>query len=155
VSKRSYEIVISLLVVANMAFAVYAALLWTGHFGDDAVSQASASPPAPMPAAPPPPQPAPPPAPPPVVEAVPRHAVAAKRILLVTITASRGNCWISAHTGSATGPLLAEKTLLEGDSASLRARRIWLELGAAGNVDISVNGRARPVSSGTTELILG
>ncbi len=153
--RRWYEVVIALLVVANMAFAVYAALLWTGHFGDDAVSQASASPPAPMPVAPPPPPAPPPPAPPPVVTPVAGHAVAAKRLLFVTIAASRGSCWISAHRGSATGPLLAERTLLEGDSLSLRGRRIWLELGAAGNVDLSVNGRPRTVSSGTTELVLG
>lgn len=153
--RRSYDVLIALLVVVNMAFAVYAVLLWTGHFGDDAVSQAAASPPAPMPVAPPPPAPPPPPARPPVLKAVVGRAVALKRLVLVTITASRGSCWISAHRGSAAGALLAERTLLEGESVSLRARRIWLELGAAGNVDLSVNGRARTVSSGTTELVLG
>jgi hypothetical protein len=153
VRRRSYDVVIALLVVVNMAFGAYVALLWTGHFGDDAVSQASASPPGPTPVAPPPP--APPPAPPPVVKPVSRHAAVAKRIMLVTITASRGSCWFSAHRGSATGPVLAERTLVEGDSVSLRSRRIWLELGAAGNVDVSVNGRPRSVSSGTTELVLG
>jgi hypothetical protein len=157
VRRRGYDLVIALLVVANMAFVVYAALLWTGHFGDDAVMQAAASPPAPTPAAPPPAPPPPPfPAPPPPVQKpVSSRAVAAKKLLLVTITASRGSCWISAHGGSATGPVIAEKTLVEGESASLRGRRIWLELGAAGNVDVSVNGRPRPVASGTTELVLG
>lgn len=153
--RRSYDVLIALLVVANMAFAAYAALLWTGHFGDDAVSQASASTRAPMAVAPPPPPAPPPPAPPPVVKPVASHAVAARRLVLVTITASRGSCWMSAHSASATGPLLAERTLLEGDRVSLRGRRIWLELGAAGNVDVSVNGRPRTVSSGTTELVLG
>jgi len=151
--RRGYEVVVSLLVVANMAFAAYVALLWSGHFGDDAVTQASASPPAPARVAPPPP---PPPAPPPVERtAVPTRAVPVKQVVLVTITASRGDCWMSAHRGSATGPLLAERTLLDGETVSLRARRIWLELGAAGNVDISVNGRPHPVTSGTTELVLG
>jgi hypothetical protein len=154
VRRRGYDVAISLLVVANLAFAAYAALLWTGHFGDDAVSQASASPPAPTPVAPAPPPP-PPPAPPPVAKPVVRRPVPAKRLVLVTITASRGSCWISAHSGSATGPVVAETTLAEGQSTSLRGRRIWLELGAAGNVDVSVNGRPRPVSSGTTELVLG
>ena len=151
--RRGYEVVVSLLVVANMAFAVYVALLWSGHFGDDAVTQASASPPALARVAPPPP---PPPAPPPVERtAVPTRAVPVRQVVLVTITASRGDCWMSAHRGSATGPLLAERTLLDGETVSLRARRIWLELGAAGNVDISVNGRPHPVTSGTTELVLG
>jgi hypothetical protein len=151
--RRGYEVVISLLVVANMALGVYVALLWSGHFGDDAVTQASASPPAPAPVAPPPP---PPPAPPPLEKtAAQSHAVPVKRVVLVTITASRGDCWMSAHRGSATGPLLAEKTLVDGETVSLRARRIWLELGAAGNVDVSVDGRPHPVTPGTTELVLG
>jgi uncharacterized protein DUF4115 len=154
VRRRGYDVVISLLVVANMAFAVYAALLWSGHFGDDAVTQAAASPPAPARVAPPPPPP--PPAPPPVEKAaLPNRAVPARKVVLVTITASRGDCWMSAHRGSATGPLLAEKTLLDGETVSLRAHRIWLELGAAGNVDVAVDGRPHPVSSGTTELVLG
>jgi hypothetical protein len=62
---------------------------------------------------------------------------------------------MSAHRGSATGPLLAEKTLVDGETVSLRARRIWLELGAAGNVDVSVDGQPHPVTPGTTELVLG
>ena len=86
---------------------------------------------------------------------VPGRAVAVTRLLLVTITASRGDCWISAHRGSATGPVLAQKTLLEGESTSLRGRKIWLELGAAGNVDVSVDGKARPIPTGTTNVVVG
>jgi hypothetical protein len=151
VGRRAYEVAIALLVVANLAFGAYVVLLWSGHFGDDAVPQAAASRPAPRPAPPPPPPPppAPPPAPPPVVQ---RPVPSALR---VTITASRGDCWVSAHRGSATGPVLAEKTLLEGETLSLRARRVWLELGAAGNVDVTVDGRPRTIPSGTTVLVLG
>jgi hypothetical protein len=38
---------------------------------------------------------------------------------------------------------------------TLRGRKIWLELGAAGNVDVSVDGKARPVQSGTTKVVVG
>jgi hypothetical protein len=73
----------------------------------------------------------------------------------VAITAVRGNCWISARRGTSTGPVLVEKTLLQGDIVTVHARRVWLELGAAGNVDVTLNGRARPIRSGTTEIVLG
>jgi hypothetical protein len=152
VRRRAYDVVIALLVVANLAFAAYVVVLATGHVGDEAVPQAAASTPTP----PPPPAPQPP-APPPDTPPSSAHAVVAKPApaVRVTITATRGNCWISAHRGSQTGSLLAEKTLLEGETVSLRGRRIWLELGAAGNVDVAVNGRPRPIASGTTELVLG
>ena len=155
--RRTYDVAVALLVVANLAFGAYVVLLWTGHFGDDAVTQAAASPPAPRPALPAPPPP--PPQPPPPAAKRPAHlrpvVAQVSRAVRVTITASRGNCWFSAHRGSATGSVLAEQTLQEGDTVSLSGRRIWLELGAAGNVDVSVNGRPRPIASGTTELVLG
>jgi hypothetical protein len=141
--RRAYEAVLGLLVLANLALVVYIAHLWGAHYADPAPT-ASAQPPAPR--TPPPPQP-PPPA---------RQPVAAKpaRAELVTITATRGNCWISAHRRSATGPVLAERTLAVGQSVSVRAPKVWLELGAAGNVDITVNGRPRPIASGTTQIVL-
>jgi hypothetical protein len=60
-----------------------------------------------------------------------------------------------AHAGSAAGPVLIERVVRSGEQVTLRARRIWLELGAAGNVDITLNGKARAIPSGTTNLVLG
>jgi hypothetical protein len=59
------------------------------------------------------------------------------------------------HAGSAAGPVLIERVVRSGEQVTLRARRIWLELGAAGNVDITLNGKARAIPSGTTTLVLG
>jgi hypothetical protein len=148
-----YELAIGLLVAANVVAAVYAFVLWTGRFGDPA-PQAAASPPAkPHRVTPPPP-----PQPPPPVERAGDKRVATEKpaqAVRVTIAATRGSCWISAHRGSQAGSLLMERTLLQGETVSLSGRRIWLELGAAGNVDVSVNGRPRPIALGTTELVLG
>jgi hypothetical protein len=83
------------------------------------------------------------------------RTVRATPVTSVTVTATRGDCWISAHRGSATGPVLAERLLAEGEAVTLRGSRIWLQLGAAGNVDVRVNGRARPIPSGTANLVLG
>ena len=73
----------------------------------------------------------------------------------VRIAATRGDCWVVAHAGSAEGPVLIERVVQSGEQVTLRARRIWLELGAAGNVDITLNGKARSIPSGTTSLVLG
>jgi hypothetical protein len=42
-----------------------------------------------------------------------------------------------------------------GETVTLHGRKIWLELGAGGNVDVSVDGKVRPVPSGTTNVVLG
>jgi uncharacterized protein DUF4115 len=146
--RRAYDAALVLLVIGNMALAVYIAHLWGAHYTDPAPT-ASAQPSAP--------RPTPPPQPPPPVRKRPiaGKPVPATRALSVTITAARGNCWISAHRGSATGPVLAEETLPVGQSVSLRAPKVFLELGAAGNVDVTVNGRPRPIGSGTTQIVLG
>jgi len=73
----------------------------------------------------------------------------------VRIAATRGDCWVVGHAGSAAGPVLIERVVRSGEQVTLRARRIWLELGAAGNVDITLNGKARAIPSGTTNLVLG
>jgi uncharacterized protein DUF4115 len=66
----------------------------------------------------------------------------------VQIVASRGDCWVSAHEGSPRGAALVERVLRTGETVTLRGRKIWLELGAAGNVDVSVDGKARPIPPG-------
>jgi hypothetical protein len=73
----------------------------------------------------------------------------------VSIVATRGDCWVVAHSGSQSGPVLLERVVHQGETVTLNAPRVWLELGAAGNVDVSVNGRARPIPVGTTDLVLG
>jgi hypothetical protein len=72
----------------------------------------------------------------------------------VSIVASRGSCWVSAHRGSASGPVLVERVVEQGETLDLAAPRIWVELGAAGNVDVTVNGKARAVTPGTIDLLL-
>jgi hypothetical protein len=82
---------------------------------------------------------------PPVRPRVPaaRNAVQAGKPVVVTPTspaatvvvrAVGGPCWFEAHRGSAGGPLLAERTLAQGETAKLTAPRVWLRLGAPWNV---------------------
>jgi hypothetical protein len=52
----------------------------------------------------------------------------------VVVRAVRGSCWIEAHRGTSSGPLLARRTLTEGETITFRASRVWLRLGAPWNV---------------------
>jgi hypothetical protein len=94
-----------------------------------------------------------PPAPPPVSQQAlaaakpsPRPAVAhTARASAVVVRAVRGPCWIEAHKGSRSGPLLAQRTLAQGETVRFTARRVWLRLGAPWN---AVARRGAPLARG-------
>ncbi len=68
-------------------------------------------------------------------EARPRRA----RLVL---TAVRGGCWMQVRAGGVGGRLLWEGTLEEGQTQRfVKHRRLWLELGAPGNLNAKLNGR--------------
>jgi hypothetical protein len=69
------------------------------------------------------------------------------------IVAARGDCWLTVRDRVATGPVLYEGLLAQGQAVRLRRRSLWLSAGAAGNLDVLVDGR--PVRlSGTIETVL-
>jgi hypothetical protein len=73
----------------------------------------------------------------------------------VVVTASRGDCWISARLGSENGRVLDERVLARGESITLHGERVWISIGAAANVDVTVNGQEREIQSGTVSVVLG
>ena len=73
----------------------------------------------------------------------------------VVVTASRGDCWISARLGSENGRVLDERLLAQGESVTLRGEKVWISIGAAANVDVTVNGQDREIQSGTVAMVLG
>ena len=73
----------------------------------------------------------------------------------VVVTAARGDCWISARLGSETGKVLEERLLAQGESVTLRGAQVWMSIGAAANVDVTVNGQDRELQSGTVAVVLG
>ncbi len=60
----------------------------------------------------------------------------------MTVTAAQGSCWLEARRGSASGALLAERTLAPGQAVHLQGRRVWLRLGDPTSVRLRVNGKA-------------
>ena len=67
-----------------------------------------------------------------------KRTVTKARLVLV---ATRGRCWITARIGSATGPVVFERTLEEGESTRFVAARLWLRFGAPWNLDARLNGK--------------
>ena len=77
---------------------------------------------------------------------------ASSRVALV-LRASRGDSWISVR--SATGRLLAERTLAAGTELRLHGAALWIRLGAAANVDLSRDGsRAHPLPSRAAVVVV-
>ena len=73
---------------------------------------------------------------------------------VVVMTAVRGDSWFSARLGSEEGRVLDERILSQGESVRLEGARIWLSVGAAGNVELTVDGKPRPLSPGTVSVVL-
>jgi Domain of unknown function (DUF4115) len=72
----------------------------------------------------------------------------------VVLTAVRGDSWFSARVGSESGRVLAERVLAQGESVRLQATRIWLSIGAAGNVEVTVDGKPAELAPGTVSVVL-
>ena len=64
-----------------------------------------------------------------------------RAVAKVVLTAAGGDCWVSVRAGAANGELLFAGTIFEGERQRFSGRRVWLEVGAAQNLRITVNGR--------------
>jgi uncharacterized protein DUF4115 len=72
----------------------------------------------------------------------------------LSITATRGDCWVEVRAGSSTGSILYAATLASGNTVRFHRDKVWLRLGAASNVDLTVNGRPSEIPPGTVELLV-
>ena len=70
------------------------------------------------------------------------------------ITASSGDCWVEVRERSSTGRLLYEGTLVQGKSFSLIVKRLWVRFGAAGSVDVALDGKPVAVPEGTVDVLV-
>jgi len=59
----------------------------------------------------------------------------------IVVSATRGATWLTARAGSASGKVLFEGYLAQGRSLRYQLKRVWLRLGAAADVDVSVDGK--------------
>src|SRR3954465_9512957 len=150
--RHASDIVFGLLIAAAVGVALLAALVWTGHFVGDGGSPAPATHRAPPTKVRPRPARR---APARAAKTPPAQPVAQTTVPRVSIYASRGDCWVAAHKGSASGPVLIERVWGEGGTLPRGGREMGLPLGVAGNVDMTVDGKNRQIPSGTRPVGLG
>jgi hypothetical protein len=72
----------------------------------------------------------------------------------IVIRAARGDCWVQTRVGSSTGKVIFEGVLRRGRSLTSHDPRVWARFGLSANVDVTVNGRRRPIPSGTVDVVL-
>ena len=77
------------------------------------------------------------------------------RPITFRFSAVRGDCWTTIRAGSASGRVLYQGLLRQGQSASVRGHRLWARFGAIGNLDMFLNGRPVAAShTGTVDAIV-
>jgi len=71
----------------------------------------------------------------------------------LTLTATRGDCWLGIRVGSAAGHTLYWRTLPQGETVRFTVRQpLWVRIGAGRNLDATLGGkplRGLPTLTGT------
>jgi hypothetical protein len=70
------------------------------------------------------------------------------------VTATRGDCWLQVHRGSATGQILYQGTLEHGQPQVFTAKRLWITLDRPENLTILLNGRVRTLPVGGPKTLI-
>jgi len=97
--------------------------------------------------------------PPAGLESPPRSATVATATVTpatrLMVSASRGNCWLEVHSGSATGGILFQGTLERGQRKYFTGRKLWITLDRPENLITTLNGRTRMLpGSGVKTLVV-
>jgi hypothetical protein len=78
---------------------------------------------------------------------------AAKSVRLL-VKASRGSCWLQVHKTSATGPILFQGTLDQGQQQLFTARKLWITLDRPENLVTVLNGHTRRLPVGGVKTLI-
>jgi cytoskeleton protein RodZ len=72
----------------------------------------------------------------------------------LVLTAARGRCWLMVRRGSATGPLVYESTVAQGQTVRFTAGTLWIRVGAPWNLDATLAGKPLQLPSAIGNLIV-
>ena len=75
-------------------------------------------------------------------------------VVRLLVRAARGDSWIMVRSGSATGTLLFQGTLVEGRSLRASARVLWIRIGAGAFLDARLNGGLLQLQPGTFDALV-
>ena len=70
------------------------------------------------------------------------------------VKASRGPCWLQVHKTAATGPILFQGTLDQGQKQLFTARKLWITLDRPENLVTVLNGRTRRLPVGGVKTLI-
>jgi hypothetical protein len=70
------------------------------------------------------------------------------------VKAQRGPCWLQVHRSSATGPILFQGTLDQGQDQAFTGRRLWITLDRPENLVTILNGRTRLLPVGGVKTLV-
>jgi cytoskeletal protein RodZ len=79
---------------------------------------------------------------------------AAAQSVRLLVKASRGSCWLQVHKSSATGPILFQGTLDQGQKQLFTARKLWITLDRPENLVTVLNGRTRLLPVGGVKTLI-
>jgi hypothetical protein len=85
--------------------------------------------------------------------ATPKPAAPSKTVRL-RVTATRGDCWLQVHRGSATGVILYQGTLEYGQPQVFTGKRLWITLDRPENLTMVLNGRTRTLPVGGPKTLI-
>src|SRR5262245_26431425 len=86
--------------------------------------------------------------------AKPKKTTASAKRVRLGVTATRGNCWLQVHRGSASGPILYQGTLEYGQAEVFTGKRLWITLDRPENITMVLNGRARHLPVGGPKTLI-
>jgi hypothetical protein len=70
------------------------------------------------------------------------------------VKAQRGSCWLQVHRSSASGPILFQGTLDQGQKQLFTGRRLWITLDRPENLVTILNGRTRRLPVGGVKTLV-
>ena len=79
---------------------------------------------------------------------------AAPQTVRLLVKASRGSCWLQVHKTSATGDILFQGTLDQGQQQLFTARKLWITLDRPENLVTVLNGRTRRLPVGGVKTLI-
>lgn len=71
----------------------------------------------------------------------------------IVLSATRGDCWVVVRSRSARGRLVFAGTITQGTKKRFTGTRLWLRLGAAGNLTGWLNGARIAIPSGSPTIV--
>jgi len=85
--------------------------------------------------------------------ATPKRPVV-RNVVRLLVTAKNGDCWLQVHRGSATGRILFQGTLEDGQDQVFTGRKLWITLDRPENLAMVLNGHTRRLPVGGVKTLI-